>query len=138
VRVFGVVPEFRGQGIEEKLAETALEELKNRDMKVAQSWVDSDQEDIVRLWESLGFKLVRRSSLMTRNLVGLQSDIGENMEVVLKPLHRDADEIWRCSIGLKMSASRNTSTGDLALLIGRFISCEKTHFSKCKNGSSPS
>jgi ribosomal protein S18 acetylase RimI-like enzyme len=92
VRVFGVVPEFRGQGIEEKLAETALEELKNRGMKVAQSSADSDQEDIVRLWESLGFKLVRRFSLMTRDLVGLQSDIEENMEVVLKPLGRDADE----------------------------------------------
>jgi len=60
VRNFGVVPEFRGQGIETKLAETALEELKNRGMKVAQSSADSDQEGIVRLWESLGFKLVRR------------------------------------------------------------------------------
>jgi ribosomal protein S18 acetylase RimI-like enzyme len=92
VRNFGVVPEFRGQGIEEKLAETALEELKNRGMKVAQTSADSDQEDIVRLWKSLGFKLVRRFSLMTRNLVGLQSDIGKNIEVVLKPLRRDADE----------------------------------------------
>jgi len=92
VRIFGVVPEFRGQGIEEKLAETALEELKNRGMKVAQVSADSDQEDIIRLWERLGLKLVRMSSLMTRDLVGLQSDIGENREVVLKPLRRDADE----------------------------------------------
>jgi ribosomal protein S18 acetylase RimI-like enzyme len=29
---------------------------------------------------------------MTRELVGLQSGIGENMEVVLEPLRRDADE----------------------------------------------
>jgi ribosomal protein S18 acetylase RimI-like enzyme len=93
VRFLGVVSEFRGQGIEEKLAETALEELKNQGMKVAQTWVDSeDPEDIIRLWESFGFQLVRRSSMMTRDLVGLQSDIGENMEVVLKPLRRDADE----------------------------------------------
>ena len=81
VRNFGVVPEFRGQG-----------KLKNRGMKVAQSSADSDQEDILRLWESLGFKLVRRFSLMTRDIVGLQSDIEKNMEVVLKPLRRDADE----------------------------------------------
>ena len=92
VRILGVVPEFRGQGIEEKLAETALEELKNRGMKIAQSSVDSDQEDIVRLWESLGFKLIRRFSLMTRDLVELQPLNGENMEVMLKPLRRDADE----------------------------------------------
>jgi len=92
VRGLAVVPEFRGEGIEEKLAETALEELKNRGMKVVQSLVDSDQEDLVRLWEGLGFKLVRRFSLMTRDLVGLQSDIGENMEVVLKLLRKDADE----------------------------------------------
>lgn len=92
VRNFGVVPEFRGQGIEIKLAETALEELKNRGMKVAQSSADSDQEDIVRLWESLRLKLVRRFSLMTRDLIEFQSDIEENMEVVLKPLRRDADE----------------------------------------------
>ena len=92
VRNLGVVPKFRGQGIEERLAETALEELKNRGMKVAQSSVDSDQEDMVRLWESLGFKLVRRFSLMTRDIAGLQSDIVGNMEVVLKPLRRDADE----------------------------------------------
>jgi mycothiol synthase len=92
VRAFGVVPEFRGRGIEEKLAETALEELKCRGMRVVQTSADSDQEDIVRLWESLGFKLIRRFSLMTRDLVGLQSDIGENVEVVLKSLRRDADE----------------------------------------------
>jgi ribosomal protein S18 acetylase RimI-like enzyme len=92
VRSFGVLPEFRGQGIEEKLAETALEELKRRGMKVVQSSADVDQEDIARLWESLGFKLIRRFSLMTADLVGPQSNIGENTEVVLKPLRRNADE----------------------------------------------
>lgn len=92
VRDFGVVPEFRGQGIEEKLAETALEELKNRGMKIAQSSTNGGQKDIIQLWNNLGFKLVRRFSLMTCNLVGLQPDIRENMEVVLKPLRKDDDE----------------------------------------------
>jgi len=36
VRSFGVVPEFRGRGIEQKLAETALEEFRNRGMSVVQ------------------------------------------------------------------------------------------------------
>jgi GNAT superfamily N-acetyltransferase len=92
VRSFGVLPESRSQGREEKLAETALDEPKRRGMKVVQSSADGEQEDIAHLWESLGFKLIRRFSLMTADLVGLKSDIGENMEVVLKPLRRDADE----------------------------------------------
>ena len=90
VKVFGVLPEFRGQGIEEELAETALAELKKRGMKVVQCSVEGEQEDIARLWESLGFKLVRTFSLMTTDLAELESDIGENMEVVLKPLRKDA------------------------------------------------
>jgi GNAT superfamily N-acetyltransferase len=89
---FGVLPEFRGRGIEEKLAETALAELKNRGMKVAQSSAYGDQRDIVRLWKKLGFKPVRRFSLMTRDLLGLQSDIGEDVEVVLKSLRRNSNE----------------------------------------------
>jgi ribosomal protein S18 acetylase RimI-like enzyme len=92
VRNFGVIPRFRGQGIEEKLAETALEELKRRGMKVVQSVADGEQEDVIRLWENLGFKLVRKFSLMTRDLTEVQSSLGENMEIVLKPLRRDADE----------------------------------------------
>jgi mycothiol synthase len=89
---FGVVPEFGGRGIGEELAETALAELKNRGMKVAQSSAYGDQTNIIRLWERLGFKPVRTFSLMTRDLVGLQPHIGENMQVVLKPLRKDADE----------------------------------------------
>jgi len=92
VRTFGVLPEFRGQGIEEKLAQTAMKELKNRGMKVIQSSVESNQEEVIRLWESLGFKLVRTFSLMTRDLIEPESDVGENMEVVLKPLRIYADE----------------------------------------------
>jgi mycothiol synthase len=92
VKDFGVVSEFRGRGIEEKLAKAALAELKNRGMKIAQSSAYDDQKDIARLWERLGFKPVRRFNLMTRDLVGFQSDIGEDVEVVLRPLRRGEDE----------------------------------------------
>jgi mycothiol synthase len=95
VRSFGVIPTFRGQGIEEKLAETALEEFKRRGMKVVQSAADGEQEDVIRLWENLGFKLVRKFSLMTRDLTDGQLGLSENMEIVLKPLQRDADEDLR-------------------------------------------
>jgi mycothiol synthase len=95
VRNFGVIPTFRGQGIEEKLAETALEEFKRRGMKVVQSAADGEQKDVIRLWENLGFKLVRKFSLMTRDLSEVPLGLGENMEIVLKPLQRDADEDLR-------------------------------------------
>ena len=92
VKDFGVVPGFRGQGIEEKLAETALEELKKCGMKTAQGSAYGDQLEIVRLWQRLGFILVRRFSLMTRDLDGLRSDIGKDEGVLLKPLRKDSDE----------------------------------------------
>lgn len=92
VRSFGVVPAYRGQGIEEKLADTALEELKRRGMMVVQCGVDDDQTDVIHLWESLGFKLVRRFSLMTADLAEVQSDIGENVEVTVESVRKDMDD----------------------------------------------
>jgi len=89
---FGVIPAFRGQGIEEELAETALEELKKRGMKVAQCSAYGNQRDIVRLWKRLNFKLVRRLSLMTRGLVELQSDSRGNAEFLSRPLRINSEK----------------------------------------------
>lgn len=36
IRSFGVVPEFRGRSVEERLADTALKELKGRGMEIVQ------------------------------------------------------------------------------------------------------
>ena len=88
---FGVIPEHRGRGIEEKLAETAIKELKNRGMKVVQSYVHGEPEEVIRMWKNMGFKLIRTGSLMTKELAELPK-VGGNMEVVLKPLRREADE----------------------------------------------
>jgi len=92
VQMLAVVPEFRGQGIEERLADTAMTELQNRGMKVVQSIVEGDLQEDVRVWKKLGFRLVRRGSIMTRRLDEIKSDVGENMEVVLEPLQKDVDE----------------------------------------------
>jgi ribosomal protein S18 acetylase RimI-like enzyme len=92
VRSFGVIPTHRGQGIEEKLADTALEELKKRGMKVVQSGANDDQKDVIRLWGSLGFKLVRIFSLMTKDLAQVHSGVAENFEVAIKPVRKDADD----------------------------------------------
>jgi mycothiol synthase len=92
VRDLGVVPRGRGHGIEEALAEAALAELKARGMTLAQSSAYSDQPDLVRLWERLGFRPVRRFSLMACDLGDLPSSVGKGADVALRPLRRDADE----------------------------------------------
>jgi ribosomal protein S18 acetylase RimI-like enzyme len=89
---FGVIPEFRGQGIEEKLAETAMVELKKRGMKAVQSLVEGGLGEDVRVWRKFDFKHVRRSSIMAERLNEIKSNVGENMEVVLEPLRKDANE----------------------------------------------
>jgi ribosomal protein S18 acetylase RimI-like enzyme len=97
VEMLGVIPEFRGKGIEEKLAETAMKELKKRGMQVIQSWVwknmeFNNREEAVPNWKNLGFKLVRVGSTMTKELSEIKSNVGENTEVVLEPLRKSADE----------------------------------------------
>jgi len=92
IRSFGVIPKFRGKGIEEKLAEIALKELKNRGMETVQAWAADSRKDRIRLWESLGFKLVRKFSLMIRDLDTIPSGIGENEKVILKTLDKDSDD----------------------------------------------
>ncbi|MFB0514758.1 MAG: GNAT family N-acetyltransferase [Candidatus Bathyarchaeia archaeon] len=92
IRSFGIIPEFRGKGIEEELVEIALKELKSRDMEVVQAWARDSRKDRIRLWEKLGFRLVRKFSLMKRDLDAMPSGFGEDKEATLKPLQKDSDE----------------------------------------------
>ena len=92
IRSFGIIPEFRGRGIEEELVKLALNELKTRGMETVQAWARDSRRDRIRLWEKLGFKLVRKFSLMKRDLNEIPSVTDENKEVTLKPLRRDSDE----------------------------------------------
>jgi mycothiol synthase len=92
IRSFGIIPEFRGRGIEEKLVNVALKELKSCGMEIVQAWAADSREDRIRLWENLGFKLVRKFSLMKKDLDKIPSNIGEDKEVTLKTLRKDVDE----------------------------------------------
>lgn len=92
IRSFGIIPEFRGRGIEEELVKLVLNELKIRGMETVQAWARDSRRDRIRLWEKLGFKLVRKFSLMKRDLDAVPSGIGENSETTLKPLRRNSDE----------------------------------------------
>jgi len=92
IRSFGIIPEFRGRGMEEELVKIAFKELKSRGMEVVQAWAADNREDKVHLWENLGFKLVRKFSLMKKDLDKIPSNIGEDKEVKLKRLRKDVDE----------------------------------------------
>jgi mycothiol synthase len=89
---FGVIPEFRGRGVERQLIETALKELKVRGMTTAQAWVDSEKKDQIRVIEELDFKPVRVFSMMEMDLANVAQNIGENKQVIIRLLQRDRNE----------------------------------------------
>lgn len=87
-----VMPEFRGLGVEEELAETAINELKTRGMIVVQTWTDYKRTDRIQLLKELGFEVVRRESDMEMDLANIPSNIGENAEIVIRTLRKDVEE----------------------------------------------
>ena len=89
---FGVIPEFRGSGIEQQLLEIALMELKARGMTTAQAWVDSRERDYIQPLEGLGFKHVRVGSLMEVDLANVSQNIGENKQVAIRALQKGQEE----------------------------------------------
>jgi len=95
VRYLGVIPEFRGRGVEDKLAEIAISELEKRGMKTVQAWTHYKRKDRIQLLEKLGFKLVRRFSMMEMDLTKIPCGVGENKKVMIKPLRKDIEEDMR-------------------------------------------
>jgi len=89
---FCVIPEFRDRGVEEKLAEVAINELKKRGMNVIQSWTGCERSDRVQLLEELDFKLVYKTFDMEINLSNVPSNIGENTQVTISPLRKNVEE----------------------------------------------
>ncbi|UCD26346.1 MAG: GNAT family N-acetyltransferase [Candidatus Bathyarchaeota archaeon] len=92
INTFCVVPEFRGCGVEEELAEMAINELSKREMNVIEAWTDSERNDRIQLLEKMGFKLVRRWSDMEIALSDIPSNIGENKQVTLRLLQKSVEE----------------------------------------------
>ena len=92
ISIFGVIPEFRGLGVEEKLADLAIHEFRRRGMKSVQAWTDFGREDRVELLRNLGFRLVRSESDMEIDLAEIPADIGENKQVTIRSLRKDAED----------------------------------------------
>lgn len=89
---FGVIPEFRGRGVEEKLLELAMNELEKRGMNSIQAWTDYKRNDRIQLLEKLDFKLAYKTSDMEIDLTDIPSNIGENTQVTIRLLRKNEEE----------------------------------------------
>jgi mycothiol synthase len=92
IYTFGVIPEFRGRGVEEELVESAMNELRKRGMDLVQAWADHKRSDRILLLEKLDFKPVRRESDMEMDLTNVRSDIGEDTQVTIRLLQKNVEE----------------------------------------------
>ena len=88
---FCVTPEFRGRGVEEKLAELAINELKTRGMRIVQTWTGYKRNDRMGLLEKYGFRPVRTVSDMEIDLAHIPSHLGENTQVAIRSLRKNVE-----------------------------------------------
>lgn len=79
-----VLPEFRNKGIATSLLRTALDSLKQRDMKKAESSAQTDHELCTHIYEKHGFEQVRITDLMRRKLDNIFPDIGKYPRVRIR------------------------------------------------------
>jgi len=89
---FCVIPEFRGRGADERLAELAMSELKKRGMNVIQAWTDYKRNDRMELLEKYGFTHVRSVSDMKIDLANIPLHIEENTQVAIRLLRKNMEE----------------------------------------------
>jgi len=89
----GVIPRFRRKGVGRELARRALQSLKERGMETAETWTREDRPVCKRLFESMGFELIRIFSTMKRDLDSLPSNIGEHKEIKMRSMKRNSDDI---------------------------------------------
>jgi mycothiol synthase len=89
---FCVIPEFRGRGVEEELAELAINELKTREMRIVQTWTDYERNDRVKLLEKHGFKPARSVSEMEISLAHIPPHLKKNTQVTIRPLRKNVED----------------------------------------------
>lgn len=89
---FCVIPEFRGRGVEEKLAEIAINELEKCGANVIQAWTGCKRSDRIQLLEKHGFKPIYKTFDMEIDLTSLPSNIGENTQVTIGSLRKNVEE----------------------------------------------
>lgn len=93
LRALGVVPEFRKRGMGRRLAEKAIESLKERGMESVQGWTRENKVACKSLLESMGFNLIRVFSTMRRGLKRIPDNIGEHEELKMREMKMNVDDI---------------------------------------------
>jgi len=94
IQNLGVLPKFRRKGIATKLLETALESLRKRGMKVAETWAQTDRKNCVHLFEKFGFKQARITSIMIRKLDFILDENRKNRQLTIRDMQmREEKEI---------------------------------------------
>lgn len=84
IQWLGVLPKFRGNGIAKQLVKKALESLNQKGMQTAETWAQTDRKACTYIFESFGFKQVRATSMMSKSLTAIPSDIEENKEISIR------------------------------------------------------
>jgi mycothiol synthase len=92
IQSLAVLPEFRHRGIARKLVSKAIARFKERGMKVASAWAQTDRIACVHLYESFGFVCVRATSLMKGSLADIPSDMEETESPSLREARIREDE----------------------------------------------
>jgi mycothiol synthase len=93
LRALGVAPEFRKRGIGRRLAEKAIESLKERGMESVQGWTRENKVVCKSLLESMGFNLIRVFSTMRRDLEIIPYNIGEYKELNMREMKTNMYDI---------------------------------------------
>jgi mycothiol synthase len=89
----GVIPEFRKRGIGRRLAEKAIESLKERGMESVQGWTRENKVACKSLLESMGFNLIRVFSTMRRDLGRIPDNIGEHKKLNMREMKTNTEDI---------------------------------------------
>ena len=92
IQYLAVLPEFRRKGLAKKLLSTAVACLKDKGMKVATAWAQTDRAVCMHIYENHGFKPVRTSSLMKRSLAESSIEGKEDDSVRLREAQLGDDE----------------------------------------------
>jgi mycothiol synthase len=84
IQWLSVLPKFRRKGIAKQLVKKAIESLQQRGMETAETWAQTDRKACTHIFESLGFRQIRATSIMKNTLNTIPSDIGENKEISIR------------------------------------------------------
>ena len=91
IRDFCVLPSFRGSKVEERLLDAAVNEFRRRGVSCMRAWTSIGRADRIRFLKNSGFWFSHRTIDLRISLADMLVNIGENMEVVIRPLRGEVE-----------------------------------------------